>query len=202
MDTLSLRLDTTLIAGTVEYDGQTQAGTPLVTRSDAVMFQLGASLLHPWNEDIDVYTSLNYHLWRRGIRASGSVSGLNELYQWWNLGAGVRTVVYKQEHQTWLVDVYAFHTIAPEIDVDLGAQGLGDVNLSLGARPGIRAEAILQQVRFDNAEFDIGFYIEAWNFGRSNSKSVSNGSSIITVTEPRSETRNVGVRLMFNWMFR
>jgi hypothetical protein len=46
----------------------------------------------------------------------------------------------------------------------------------------------------------MGIFIEGWNFGRSNTRPSTGDEGTVYVTEPRSETRNVGLRLNFKYI--
>ena len=72
--------------------------------------------------------------------------------------------------------------------VDLTDAGYGSPKLDLGNGVGFSGELKYTIIRAKNSSFQFGAQFKTWEFGRSNSKTISNGINTITITEPDSTT--------------
>jgi len=85
--------------------------------------------------------------------------------------------------------------------VDLEAYGYGQPVLNLGVGSGM-STALKYQHQMPNRDC-IGLSLEYryWTFGRSNSKTISNGFDTITITEPRSVTKQTILSIIYSHYF-
>ncbi|GMR18684.1 MAG: hypothetical protein BMS9Abin33_1117 [Gammaproteobacteria bacterium] len=181
--------------GEVDYDGQTQSGIPLTTRTTEEIFDLEVQAEY-WgigsaNQGIAIYTGTGYHYWGRDIKSGtasdGSpVTGFFETYEWWHVFVGAKGIYYHRARHSLGVDLRVSIMRNATLQVDLGSQ---KINLDLGEKPGWRL-GFPWTYKVDS-ELSLVFepYIERWELGRSNNVIV--GPFIIW--EPRSETRNYGM---------
>lgn len=197
-----------LYANTIEYDGQTQGGTPVQTDSDAVIFDIhykfGFKLSRARNHG--PYLGLGYRYWFRNIHSGydingNPVAGLLEEYYWnyWLLGysGSFRT------SDTVRVGFDIRHTkmFNAKMDVDfLGFGGYDDTQVNLGEEAGLRLSAPVKII-MRGYSLIISPYYERIDISKSNTVRLTSGGVPTTtlIHEPRSETRNVGIEITWLW---
>jgi hypothetical protein len=197
----SASINTSYYQGKVDYDGQTQQGTPHTTDTETSLFRLGARADRLIYEDIDLFIAAQSHQWERDIQDNNNISGIDETYEWYEYSLGLNTdfVITKKDR----IKLEASYLLIRNatVFVDLSRVDLGTTTLDLGDGAGARLNlSWLHQYKSD-FNLGLGFFFEGWNFGRSNTRQLENGTSIIFVTEPRSETRNIGLKLNIEYMF-
>lgn len=184
---LLFNIDATTHAGTVDYDGQTQNGTPHKTLTHESIRELTASLGRRLGETGVLYVGAGYRQWDRDIQPSGGVSGLFERYTWPYAMLGGELRVWGSAKHRLALNGRITYPINPEMLIRL--TGIGDVSLSLGAQAGFRLTAPWL-IRLDSGQqLQIAPYYAYWRMGRS--PDVRAGGYIIF--EPRSETDNLGL---------
>ena len=87
------------------------------------------------------------------------------------------------------------------MDVDLSRVDLGSAELDLGNGTGTRLSLLWRPHFKDNFRYGVNVFFESWGFGRSNTKPTTGGTSSAFVTEPRSETQNIGLKLNLEYAF-
>lgn len=197
-----------LHGNTINYDGQTQGGTPLTTKSDAVIFdthfKLGFHFAEAQNHGL--YFGLGYRYWFRNIRSghdiNGSpVAGLLEHYYWLYGLFGYAANYTVNENVNVGFDIRLTNMINAKMDIDfLGYNNYDNTQVNLGNRSGARF-AVPIQIKTRNRSFIVSPYYEIIDIGRSNNVRVTSGGvpTTIEVYEPRSETRNVGIEITWLW---
>jgi hypothetical protein len=202
-DRVFVRLDASLHDGTVDYDGETQTGAPVETDTGTRLFSFSAEAgrwvgARPgrWG----AYLRVARRLWERDIQSTGSVQGLYEEYRWSEVGAGLRHVWPASEQGRWTheLSAMAFAVVDGDIFVELsGVEGRNwdDTSLELGDESGYRLRYTASRELASGRLLRIEPYYAYWEFGRSNTRTITaNGSATsLTVTEPRSESRRIGV---------
>lgn len=196
-------------SGDVTYDGQTQSGVPLMSRTDMFFLDLYGRVewwRWGWGENrMAVYGGLGFRRWDREIRsshtASGTpVSGLDEYY-YWNYAFVGDKLVFRGGGSDWGLDFRLTRTLNSYLDIP-AQLGYDRNTLKLGDRFGGRISGSWR--REIKPRFDIGVepYYERWDFGRSATEPLTRSGLVVgTVYEPRSETRNFGVDFSLNWRF-
>ena len=175
--------------GEVDYDGQTQAGQPHQTTTEETIYRLLYKLSwSPEDSEGAFYGKAYWQQWDRNILPNDGVSGLFERYQWWTVEAGVQVPFIKDEQHSLLLELGALTTLNGTIMVDLDAAGYGSPELDLGNGVGFSGELKYAFMQRKNSSFQLGVQLKRWEFGRSNSKTISNGTDVITITEPDSRT--------------
>jgi hypothetical protein len=178
-----------LYGGDVDYDGQTQAGQPHQTTTEETIYRLLYKL--SWSpEDTEgaFYGKAYWQQWDRNILPNDGVSGLFERYQWWTVEAGVQVPFIKDEKRRLLLELGMLTTFNGTIMVDLSSSGYGSPELGLGNGIGFSGELKYDFRQTKNSSFQFGVQLKGWEFGRSNSKTIFNGTRTLTITEPDSTT--------------
>lgn len=177
--------------GNVDYDGQTQIGVPHQTTTKAKLSNAGIKYTY----DDNYFFGISNWFWVRDIQPRLAVDGLYEEYNWWEFELGKR-IHFSSETK---IDLSLLNTFAGEIYIDLSDYGFGEPVLDLGEAWGWRF-AINHPYQLSKEQkllFKLAF--ENWGFERSNTEFVSNGSNIIGVTEPASESRHISFQLIFEY---
>ena len=178
-----------LYGGDVDYDGETQAGQPHQTTTEETIYRLLYRLSwSPEDSEGAFYGKAYWQQWDRNIQPNDGVSGLFERYQWWTVEAGVQVSFIKDEKHSLLLELGMLTTLNGTIMVDLTNSGYGSPRLDLGNGVGFTGELKYAFMQAKNSSFQFGAQLKTWEFGRSNSKTISNGTSTITITEPDSTT--------------
>jgi hypothetical protein len=185
------------IDGDVRYDGQTQSGQPVRTRTDERIIDgaltAGGAFRAGERLRLRLYGGMGYREWHRDIHSTGTASGLDETYAWWYALAG-GTALYRQTRSTeWGVDARLLRPLDPELRINFPGD-LDTARLDLGARTGYRVALAWRRDLSERFRVEVTPYYEYWSLGRSGTVPLErNGTAIGNLYEPRSETRNVGV---------
>jgi hypothetical protein len=187
-----------IYTGTVDYDGQTQAGSPFQTDTQADFFTLGVAAQFPikyFDNEISLIVDYTYMRWERDIQSRGLVSGLYEVYQWQELFIGAQFFFVEELKGRWSLFGGVFQTRNSEIEIDLVSDGYGKPRLSLGSDTGFELGAQWMEV---NNKSKYGFRVsyKNWKFGRSANEISSGNGGSITIYEPKSETANIFFELI------
>jgi len=194
-----IQLDTALYMGEVDYTGQTQSGIPHNTKTSTRLFRLAGTVNRNLHQNLDVFVGIRHHQWNRDIQDRNNVSGLDETYIWQEYSLGLDSLIFNTESDLLNVRLAWLLIRNATIDVDISKIGLGQTTLDIGDGSGARLELEWQK-KFDHElDYSLSLFFEGWNFGRSNTKATQGGSTSVLVTEPRSETRNLGVMLNFRF---
>ncbi|MBL4761921.1 MAG: hypothetical protein JKY93_04385 [Gammaproteobacteria bacterium] len=186
--------------GSVDYDGQTQVGTPFQTTTDTNLFHFGADLGYSFKH-FDLYGTATYKLWERNILPGkdvngGSVSGLKEDYSWWEFGVKmIKTISAETNNNKLRLGAEIFTIVQPELDVHL--LGFDTAKLEMASKRGYRLTADHIWPMSQELSFALGTYYEFYEFGRSKNVQLTvNGTpSGPQIYEPKSETSSWGFNL-------
>jgi hypothetical protein len=186
--------------GQVSYDGQTQSGKPIQTKTDETLWYLGGDVgrrfTTPIVDVLVLYGSLAYRLWERDIKGIKNVTGLFEKYHWWEVAAGTRIPFAQRKNGFWQLDSALLYIINPTLEVEL--PGFDDPTLRLGEKIGMRVSlSHTWSTPSSDMEISLKLFAQAWNFGRSKEEPLTmNGlGTAAMVSEPRSESRHWGITL-------
>lgn len=175
--------------GQIDYDGRTNTGLPHQTTTEESIYRLLYKLSwSPLSTKAALYGKAYWQQWDRDIQPNNGVQGLFERYQWWTIEAGATLPFIQTDNQNLLLELGLLTTFNGTILIDLSNAGFGSPVLDLGNSVGFSGELIyrLRQSQYSSLQFGVQF--KTWEFGRSNSKTLSNGSSTITIFEPDSTT--------------
>jgi len=194
-------INTSYYQGTVDYNGQTQQGTPHTTITDAVMFRIGAHVKRVIYRNIHLFVGAQSHRWERDINDNNNISGIDETYKWNEYSIGLNSNFSLTQKDIINLEVSYLLIRNGTIFVDLTRANLGTTTLDLDDGTGARFIFNWTRKYKENLNFGANILFEGWDFGRSNTKQTQNSSSIIFVTEPRSETRNIGLQFNIEYLF-
>lgn len=188
-----------LMDGVIEYDGQTQGGTPLTTRSEERIINMEALIRHKLDTKSQLEKTLiagfGYREWRRTIRPTNITIGLTEIYRWPYLTLGGAATLWRSGLRSVGVDARWLRPIHPSMAVDLA--GYDGVSLALGAKNSARLSFPMRLASKPQQRWTITPYWESWRLGRSADRVLTSGGVATTSTahEPRSETNVFGITL-------
>ena len=183
--------------GRVPYTGQTNAGEPYDTKTDEDILDTAVRLgrwLGGWAMP---YAGLGYRRWDRDI-LPGSINGLFESYRWKYFWLGSKFVAYQQEATDVILDIGWIRPIDPVLYVDFRGTYNVEPKLMPESLDGLRLMLTARLAIFEKGALMLEPYFEYWRLGRS-PVVISGG---ISVYEPESKTKNIGLNLRFGWAFR
>ena len=176
-----------LYDGQVNYDGQTQSGTPHLTNTDEtlhrVLYKLNWS---PENNNSSIYGKVAWQQWDRNILPANNISGLFEQYQWWAFELGFLATLFESNSDKWQFEFGVSKINNGTINIDLNQQGFGQPELELGDGNGVSVALIYQHKLSDRNKIGLSLLHQRWTFGRSNTQTISNGTLSFDIVEPRS----------------
>lgn len=197
-----------LHANTIKYDGQTQAGTPLQTKSDAIILDtfFRSGLYVDAARNHSPYIGLGFRYWLRNIRPGydidgNSVAGLLEEYYWNYLLVGYEANFAVTDTVEMGFDIRSTLMLNAKMDVDfLGYKNYDNTQVNLGNESGIRF-AFPIKIKMRRHSLIMAPYYEIIDIGRSNNVRVTSGGvpTETVIYEPRSETRNIGINVTWLW---
>jgi hypothetical protein len=178
--------------GRVDYTGQTNLGTPYNTHTDEEISNV-ALRLGRWFEGsypVMPYAGLGYRHWNREIQPS-SLGGLFETYRWKYANVGAKVMFYKHGSSNFMLDIGWIKPIDPVMHA-----GIYNTSLNPESQDGLQLMLTSHMAITENTILILEPYFEYWKLGFS--PSVTSGG--ITVYEPASRTKNLGINLRFGWI--
>ena len=194
----TLSIDLGYYSGDVDYDGQTSAGVPIDSTTDADILDIALEAAYPLPlglpPRVSLYAGGGYRNWDRNIQSVGVVSGLDETYRWWRAEAGVKLQLARGA-SAWQLEAGLTRTVNPQVEVDFGA-AFDAVTLDLGERWGWRTAAGWSHRVAPQLTAGVDVFYASWDLGQSGVETLtSNGVAAGSVFQPRSESRNYGAVL-------
>jgi hypothetical protein len=190
-------ISATHLAGKIDYDGQTQGGLAHSTKTSEQLSSIDFMAAYQpatigW---LSFYLNISGHQWTRDIKARLSVSGLEEVYSWCRYALG--TAIQFPLSQTDDVDIDIAYGVIRNADVvvKLDRHGFGKPRLALPGRPWLSFGLGLTRRLQQNATVGIDIRYQRFEFGRSENMALNNGTTLITIHEPRSETESLQLAL-------
>lgn len=193
---------------TIDYDGQTQGGTPVQTDTETEIVDIQYRLSDKPTKQHQLYGGIGYRYWRRDIQSIGNVSGILEHYKWFYGMLGLKSRLLKDYNSELSFDVRITHMLKANMDIDFkgfsatGFASLDDKTVDLGKKTNFRI-SIPWRIKIENSyTWLIEPYFEQWDIGKSNVVNLTESGTLVVlpecggicgVLEPRSETRNFGV---------
>jgi hypothetical protein len=184
-------LKMSLYNGRVNYDGYTQALTPHQTETSETLFKVLYRYNIQFNPGIEsprYFLGIGHQYWMRSIQPNNGVYGLDETYTWLQAEAGTQLTLLSEPKKSILLELALLRTLNGNIRINLNELGYGTPNLDLGSTFGFQGKIFWRLATGQNQELETGVNYARWGFGRSNSKTLSNGFQTITIEEPRSES--------------
>ncbi len=197
-----------IAGGTVSYDGHAQStdstvdGLAVKTDSDASFLQ-GEVQVGGLVDDarrLAIFGALGARRWSRDILgttitsrtgAAVRISGLSEVYTWYELQAGIRWTFLERSGTTWDAEARIVRTAGASISVDLTPFGAPTaVDLDLKPRTGWRfGSAYRHELSPNGLLLVVAGWAEGYAFGR------SDVNMTYAILEPDSKTVNVGLEV-------
>ena len=187
--------------GGVNYDGQLQSGTPHTTDTDYNLLSTGYEYMLSLERyrNIHLLAGLSGHRWQRHILPANGIQGVNAVYQWQQLHAGIRYQPVALTNLPVELNFSLIKAINGTVNINLNTIGLGSPQLDLGDKVGFQAG--IKYFRELSNKLSMNFLVESsrWEFGRSKSRSFSNGINSYTIAEPRSVSwhTSLGIELVY-----
>ncbi len=198
-EALSQQFMLSMLAGEVDYDGQTQSGSPHQTETSTKLFRasyrLSATRLSTY---VHPFFSLNWDQWSRSIQARYPVIGLDEDYRWPSLDIGLSFPLIKQQGHELAFSAAFIKIFSGKFGVDLTELGYGSPSLDLGSGKGFESTIDYIYTLQDRTRVGFSLFYRQWEFAESEPKTISNGSSSLTFLEPRSESQRIGLALVLS----
>jgi len=187
--------------GTVDYTGQTQSGTPHTTDTETKLFRFGGRIEKNIYKNAHLFIGVQSHKWQRDIKDNNNISGIDETYKWLEYSIGLNADLLITQKDIFNIEAAYLITGNGTLDVDLSRVDYGSARLDLGDGSGGRLNLNWKRLSENNTRYGLSLFFEGWDFGRSNTKLTQGGTSSVFVTEPRSETRNIGLKFNIEYMF-
>lgn len=204
-----VRIEASLHDGSVRYDGETQRGDPLGSRTETRFLGLSgrlgwrlAAIPGHWHG----FVHAARREWRRDIQDSGDVQGLNERYRWSEIGAGLRYGPQSAATGRWqhAAAVTLFAVVDGSVRValaELDGRDWDDITLDLGDAAGVRLRYRASRSLGGNRRLYIEPYAGYWEFDRSPTRTIrADGRATgARIAEPSSRSRRVGLHIGFSF---
>ena len=188
-------------SGIVDYVGQTQTGIPHTTDTETRFTRIGGQINKTVYNEVHLFIGAQSHRWGRNINDNNNVSGINETYKWLEYSIGINSDFYSNSNNVLNIEAAYLLIRNATIDVDLTRVNLGSTILDIADGAGARLNLSWKRITTGNFNYGLSLFAEGWDFGRSNTKLTQGGSPNVYVTEPRSETRNMGLKFNIEYKF-
>jgi hypothetical protein len=189
----------------VDYEGETQKGMPLETRTDEKLFdfsfQLGQQFKPTSKQIYQGYIGFGYHQWQRDILPTSTVLGLFETYQWWYGLLGVKSILPISQQSKLMINLRLMYPLNPTIKIDFN--GIFDEQqFKLNEQWGKYFSLAWQYQYNDLISISVEPYLEYWDFAQSASQTLTRrGQTVGSLFEPRSEMHNYGLTITLQRSF-
>lgn len=120
--------------GSIDYQGQTQFGTPLNSTTGTHLIRLATGLDREIGKSLALFTQIEWFRWTRDIRGGGNVAGLNERSDSWHLAIGARKTPFQTGIGMISADAAVLLSTPENVQVDFS--GILDP-ASLRTKPGV-----------------------------------------------------------------
>ena len=190
-----------LSGGEVDYDGQTQAGMPLQTKTDELIYETKARIgwVVPLKSGFssEFFGVLGYRGWERDIESTSTSGGVFETYRWVYGSVGFDGGYRSSPASIWHLRLEILQPLNPEVEVSLPS--FDNVTLDLGRETGWRVGVTNRRTLDPKKHLEFALEYTAWNLGRSSSKPLTRDGlqTGFVVSEPDSETRVIAFRANF-----
>ncbi len=190
-NSLTLKAKGELFIGSVDYDGQTQAGTPLKTDTDYSGFRIEADMgkifMVAEKSSLEPFAGLGWKSWLRDLQSSNTAIGYEETWSIVYARLGVRGDHVFSKQLKLFAEAGLNLPIYNENVVDLGGV---DITIEPGKEASLFAEAGL---KWKNLKASI-FY-EGMRFSKSGLEFIEVGGDIYGFYQPESKADIFGVHI-------
>ncbi len=185
-----------LFSGSVDYDGQTQAGMSVTSDTEylggKVEADLGWLIVIDETFALEPFAGIGYRWWERDIKSTGTAIGYIE--NWWSsyVRLGLRSESEISTQSKLFAEVGAKIAIKNENEVDLTEIGLPLITVEPA-----NATAFFAEIGLRGEPFVISLFYEGLRFKKSDMVIVSAGPAILGFTQPESEADIFGLNAGF-----
>ena len=143
-ESLTLKFKGELFLGSIDYDGQTQAGTPVKTDTDYFGFKIegdtGWKFMVAEKSSLEPFAGLGYRWWLRDIQSTGNAIGYEET--WWSFYArlGIHGDHTFSDQLKAFAEAGVKLPIHTENEIDLSVIGLSTITVEPGNKASVFAE--------------------------------------------------------------
>lgn len=189
----------------VNYEGETQSGLPIKTRTDEKIYtgslQLGQQLKITDHFISQFYIGLGYYQWQRDILSTATKLGLFETYQWRYGLLGVKGILPISDKSKLSIHFALTYPLNPTIKVNFN--GIFDEKkFNLAAKKGKMFSLAWQYQYTEKINIILEPYLEHWQFGASAKQTLIRGGKIVgSLFEPRSKMHNYGLMIYLRRTF-
>lgn len=184
-------------AGEVLYDGQIQAGSPLLTETDEKFTNIAVEVKQRFGAINGVtpvaLVGIGNRKWRRDINSTATTARLYEIYRWsyWMLGAA--TEWHTGPQSVFGIEGRWLRQINPTIDIYVN--GFDELSLDLTSKNNYRLACFFNYRYSQKLSWSVELFWQTWHIGRSNTKPLTSGGALTGFegTEPNSETFQTGI---------
>ncbi len=185
-----LRAKAELFGGTVDYDGQTQTGTPAKTDTNyaglKVEGSLGWKFVVTEKASLEPFAGFGYRWWQRDIQNTVYAAGYEEIWSSFYVQLGVHGDHTFSEQLKAFAEAGVKLPVSNRNKVDLQVIGLSTVTVKPGNEASVFAEAGLKWT-----SFKASLFYEGMRFSKSDPVTVSN----YQVWQPESRADILGVNV-------
>ena len=191
--------------GTVDYDGLTQNGNFVETRSTYLRkkFQLEAGRIYRLSEKwlLSPTLQIGYNDWTRRIRAVSNINGLREEYRYWFAKFGATIEYSLPAKQNIRLTALAQQPIDAEITVEF-ENDLDTTVLNMDEKTGFSLALAWNIPITRSLDIETELFYTLQKFGRSDEDQLSrNGTPVGTVFSPDNETTTAGASITVSKQF-
>lgn len=192
---------TTYAYGNIDYDGQLQSGIPHTADTNYILSSGGYEYAHEMVRypNTQLLAGFSTYRWQRHILPGNGVPGLNEVYLWQQIHAGLRYKPGSIFNLPLEASFSVIRTLNGTVDVNLESLGYGSPRLDLGDEYGFQAGIKYHRDISRQTGFNVSVESSRWEFGRSQTKSYSSGINNITIAEPRSVSWHTRIGIEFEY---
>lgn len=184
-------------SGLVDYDGQTQSGTPHTTQTNTKMYEIGLfTTTQFFSEHHQLRAGLSRNYWERDILPKGAVLGLYELYHWNTLTLGYEYQKRSGSHQI-KFGVDRLWNTNNKMEIDF--VGIESTTIPLKKALGWQG-SLFYSFDFDHQwQISIQHQWQQWSSDRSDEVLMDSQYGPLLIHEPRSETQSRNLRISISY---
>jgi hypothetical protein len=183
-----------IFGGSVDYDGQTQEGTPANSDTDytGLMVEGGIGIKAKITETIilEPFAGLGYRWWLRDIKSTYNAIGYEERWQSFYIQLGIRSEDYISDQLKSFALLGVKYPIRNENEIGFSQFGYSDITVKPGNKASFFAEIGLKK-----KNFMVSFFYEGLRFSKSDVGYIYDAYGVYGIYQPESEADIFGVNI-------
>jgi len=196
---VEFEINADVYAGLIDYDGQTQGGTPYKTQTDTVISDIGLLArfqLVPQQHFITV--SYGNDLWRRDILPNNGILGLYETYRWSTMKMGYE---YRQRSGSHLIIFATEYLQHSNSEMKINFDGINPATIPLKDAAGWQGRIGYVYEFYNKWLLSIQYQYQQWSSERSENVLIDSQFGQVLIHEPRSKTLSDNFKIYLNYQF-